>query len=116
MYAHAENWKQLIPGPAMPPKSILSIDMDSIVRNGDIVTVWSRYQNWSQDTTFQSNSSYDCRQRLSWDNASFQIGYESKKRYNMEPDRQPKPINPGWGGEVIFNTLCSKKFYEFWKP
>lgn len=114
--ALAENWIPLGKGSQMPPLSVLSIDQDSIVRNGNTVTLWMRYQNHSTDTIFQSNDTYDCKQRTLSENSKFQLGWTDMKRYEMQPKRDATAIVPGWGSEVVFNFVCSKKFYEFWKP
>ena len=115
--AFAENWMVLGRGSQMPPASVLSIDQDSVVRNGQTVTLWSRYQNDPAGTIFQRNNTYDCKQRTVSENQKFQLGWPNMKRYEEEhPQREATPIIPGWGSEVIFNVMCAKKFYEFWKP
>ena len=111
----AENWTILGKGSQMPPASVLSIDQDSIVRNGNTVTYWVRYQNDPTGTIFQSNSTLDCKQRTVSQNSAFQLSWPNMKRYESELQREAIPIVPGWSSEVIFNLLCSKRFYEIWK-
>ncbi len=100
----------------MPPASVLSIDQDSFVRNDSTVTLWVRYQNGPTGTIFQSNDTYDCKRRTVSENSSFQLGWPDLRRYESQPKREATPIVPGWGGEVVLNFVCAKKFYEFWKP
>lgn len=114
--ALAENWVVLGKGSQMPPASVLKIDQDSIVRNGSTVTLWVRYQNEPNGTIFQGNDTYDCKQRTVSENRTFQTDGQNMKRYESEPKREATAIVPGWGGEAVFNFVCSKKFYEFWKP
>ena len=112
----AENWVALGKGSQMPPASVLTIDQDSIVRNGSTVTLWVRYQHHPSGTIIQSNDTYDCKQRNVSENTKFQLGWPSMNRYEMQPERAATPITPGWGGEVVLNFVCAKKAYEFWKP
>jgi hypothetical protein len=93
----------------------LRLDKDSIVREGDNITVW--FQMWwgPGGTVQQYNSTFDCKRRLSNKNYAFQFAQnDPSRRYDGTPSGFT-PIPPNTASEVVFNTICSKKWFEVWK-
>ena len=92
----------------------LRIDQDSLVRNGDLVTIWMQMWWGSGGTIQHNNSTFDCKQRTSNSNAAFQEG-SSGKRYEMPTKPQMTPIPPNTASEIVLDSVCSKKWFEVWK-
>ncbi len=92
---------------------VLQLDKSSMIRDGDMVTVWFR-MGWGR-LSQQSNSTFDCKRRQSNTNDGFWLD-ENGARSKYQMDRNGfSPIVPDTASEVLFNYLCAKKPWEIWK-
>jgi hypothetical protein len=116
-FAIAADWVPLSGGHISSPQGSLNlkIDKESIVRDSDTVTLW--FQMWwgPGGTVQQYNSTFDCKRRQSNTNYSFQFAMnDPSRRYEGSPSGFT-PVAPSSASEVVFNAICSKKWYELWK-
>lgn len=85
---------------------LLRIEEDSLVRNDNQVTVWMQMKWGTYGTVQNYNSTFDCKQRTSNKNASFQEG--GGKRYEMPVNPQMTPIPPNTASEIVLDLFVQE--------
>jgi hypothetical protein len=136
--ALAENWVVIGKSKGMSEGEILRIDMDSIDRVGDYVSVWQKYDIKAQnaqifnrpndnslhnsgETVFIPDSQitqlmgYDCKKRIE---IMVHLKVQQNNKIISDSDvverNIGRRIEPGTDQEIIMNKVC-KRAWEFWK-
>lgn len=116
--AFAAQWDEIESAEAQGRFSGLHvyIDKGTIVRDGDLASAWYRFTQ-SGGSGQQYNSTFDCKRRVSKTNEAFFLQPDgSRSKYGIPFSADFTAIPPETVSSVVLKALCSRKWYEVWKP
>jgi len=100
----------------------LLLDKESIASSDDVVTVtfrmyWGAYSIDKQNKPgMQINSTFDCKRRRSNINSGVYVdGANGKFLPGQISPTEFRSIPADTASELVFNHVCSKKWYQIWK-
>jgi hypothetical protein len=82
------------------------LDRESIKRNGNKVTLWTRRDYLTQQRTAWNEIEVDCLRKRDTILAYVQDDAGTVSHNIVRPHRGPTPIQPSSGGERIFYLVC----------
>jgi hypothetical protein len=112
--AFASNWVQVFSNPA----EIVSVDSDSIVRNGGSVQAWTQtvlatetdVQLARPAKAIKTQYIADCEGRTLLVNSLIFYDAQGEVLASLPPEQDaPAVVVPGTGGEFVLRAVCNKR-------